>query len=72
MSIKLLTAFLIGVAVGLLSMMLFLTPRVAKLKADVIKINAFSECIESKIMGQEDYRELILLDVISCFPKTLE
>ena len=66
MKLSILTAFLIGVAIGSSALFIFISPKIAKLKAEVIKINAFSDCVESKIMGAGKYEELILLDVISC------
>ena len=64
--IKSITIFLIGIIIGATSMYFWLLPQIAKLKAEVIKIEAFSECVESKIMGIGKYKELIFVDVISC------
>ena len=64
--VKLITIFLIGIAVGSMAMFLFISPKIAQLKAEVIKIEAFSECVQSKIMGIGKYEELIFVDVISC------
>ena len=64
--IKIITATLIGIAIGALVMFLFLSPKIIEFRAEVIRIEAFSECVNQKIIGQGEYEELYLIDVISC------
>ena len=64
--IKSITIFLVGIAIGSSALFVFMSPKIAKLKAEVLKIEAFSECVQGKIMGAGDYSELILLDVVNC------
>ena len=65
--IRIITAFLIGIIIGSLAMFLFLSPQIQKLAGEQIKIEAFSECVNQKIMGQGEYQELMLMDVINCY-----
>ena len=64
--IKLITIFLIGFIAGSFSMFFFLSPKIAQMKAEQIKIEAFSECVQNKIIGAGEYQELYLLNVLEC------
>lgn len=61
------TAILISFALGAGSMLFFLSPKIAQMKAEQIRIEAFSSCIEGKIMGVGNYEELIFQNVIDCY-----
>lgn len=70
--LKQITAIIIAFGVGASAMFIFLSPKIQRLAGEQIKIEAFSECVDSKTMGVEGYRELYMIDVISCYTTTIE
>ena len=67
MSTKIITAFLIGMAIGSSTLFIFITPKIAQLQAEAIRIEAFSDCVENKIIGIGNYEELLFTDVLNCY-----
>ncbi len=64
-----LSILLIGVALGSLTLFLFDLPKYAKIRSEELRMEAFGQCLESKIIGLADKKELMLLDVINCLKK---
>ena len=62
----------VGIAIGCISMFLFLSPKISKMAAEQIKIEAFSDCVSDKVIGIESYSELYLIDVFSCYDTTIK
>ena len=64
--LKQLTTILISFALGAGVMFLSLSPKIAEMAAEQIRMETFSTCMEDKIIGVESYSELMLSDVLSC------
>ena len=64
--LKQITALIITFGLGATAMYIYLMPKIAEWRAEELIMNAFSECVEDKIIGQNSYQELYLLDVLSC------
>lgn len=57
---------IIGMAIGVAATFFYFKSKIAEFKVEQVRMDAFAECMESKIIGQGEYAELMLLDVLEC------
>ena len=70
--VSVISVLLCGFAAGCLAAFLYFTPKIAQFRVEELKMEAFSACLETKIMGQGSYTEIMLADVLNCASFILE
>ena len=64
--IAIVSILLIGIVAGSAGTIWYYKPKIAEWRAEQIRMEMFSECVEDKIMGVGGYAELMLIDVLTC------